>query len=85
MTWQTNNCRSWKLLCTLQKLRGGMRRELESRVEAVARDALGSRALQVRVLRGRLGACQQLAECIPSGGRLDVLLGAQVRSSQSRA
>lgn len=57
-----------------------MRRELESRVEAVSRQALGSRALQVRAFRRRLGACRQLAECIPCGSRLDVLLAAQVRS-----
>lgn len=63
----------------LAALESVARRELESRVEAVAREALGSRALQVRVLRGRLGACGQLTECIPSGG-LDLLLAARVRA-----
>ena len=57
-------------------------RELESRVEGVAQQALGSRAKQVRVLRARLGACEQLAEGIPAGAgrRCEILLAAQVRS-----
>ena len=59
-------------------------RRLEAKVESVAREALGSRAGLVRGFRSCLGPAQGLADGVPGGGRLEVLVAAQVwRSARS--
>ena len=52
-------------------------------MESVAWEALGTRAGLVRAFRSRLGPSRLLADGLPGGKRLEVLVAAQVWRSGS--
>ncbi len=54
------------------------RRDVEQRVEALARKALGERALHVRAFRKRLEGAADLAAALPGPGSMQVFVAAQV-------